>query len=65
MASGFSEVNSLIYGRKLWFLKPPAEQEFRKTVVYEEKEEREEEKMKEKRERERDKGNEKRKKDMS
>ncbi|CAK9060783.1 JmjC domain-containing protein 8 (Jumonji domain-containing protein 8) [Durusdinium trenchii] len=28
-------VNSLIYGRKLWFLKPPAEQEFRKTVVYE------------------------------
>lgn len=53
MASGFSEVNSLIYGRKLWFLKPPAEQEFRKTVVYEEKEEREEEKMKEKRERER------------
>lgn len=28
-------VNSLIFGKKLWFLKPPAEQEFRKTVVYE------------------------------
>ncbi|CAJ1371829.1 unnamed protein product [Effrenium voratum] len=27
-------VNSLLYGRKLWFLKPPAQQEFRKTVVY-------------------------------
>ena len=30
-----NEVNSLLFGRKLWFLKPPAEQEFRKTVVYE------------------------------
>jgi len=28
-------VNSLMYGRKLWFLKLPAEQEFRKTVIYE------------------------------
>lgn len=26
--------NSLIHGRKLWLLKPPAEQEFRKTVMY-------------------------------
>lgn len=28
-------VNSLMHGRKLWFFKPPAQQEFRKTVIYE------------------------------
>mmetsp|Transcript_18309 Transcript_18309/g.37652 ORF Transcript_18309/g.37652 Transcript_18309/m.37652 type:complete len:646 (-) Transcript_18309:21-1958(-) len=27
--------NSLLFGKKLWFLKPPAQQEFRKTTVYE------------------------------